>query len=74
VPSGDYVSVIVHRGIAYVSGQVPRRGDELGFTGKMAPRSISRRRSVPPRFAPNYASLRWRKPSAASTGSNRFSG
>ena len=34
-PGGDYVSVIVHSGLAYVSGQLPRRGDELVFKGKV---------------------------------------
>jgi len=34
-PGGDYVSVIVHGGVAYVSGQLPRRGDELVVKGKV---------------------------------------
>lgn len=34
-PGGDYVSVIVHGGVAYVSGQLPRRGDELMFKGRV---------------------------------------
>jgi len=38
-PGGDYVSVIVHGGVAYVSGQLPRRGDELVFKGKVGAES-----------------------------------
>lgn len=34
-PGGDYVPVVVQGGIAYVSGQLPRRGDELLFKGKV---------------------------------------
>lgn len=34
-PGGNYLPVMVHNGIAYVSGQLPRRGDELLCTGKV---------------------------------------
>ncbi|MFT8210715.1 MAG: RidA family protein [Symbiopectobacterium sp.] len=34
-PGGNYLPVIVHNGIAYVSGQLPRRGDELLCIGKV---------------------------------------
>lgn len=34
-PGGNYLPVMVHNGIAYVSGQLPRRGDELLCIGKV---------------------------------------
>jgi enamine deaminase RidA (YjgF/YER057c/UK114 family) len=34
-PGGYYVPVVIHNGIAYVSGQLPRRGEELLFSGKV---------------------------------------
>lgn len=34
-PGGNYVPVVIHNGIAYVSGQLPRRGEELLFSGKV---------------------------------------
>lgn len=33
-PGGNYVAVTIHGGLAYVSGQLPRQGDELLFKGK----------------------------------------
>ena len=32
-PGGNYVPVVIHNGIAYVSGQLPRHGEELLFSG-----------------------------------------
>ena len=34
-PGGSYVPVVVHNGLAYVSGQLPRRGETLLYTGKV---------------------------------------
>ncbi|SIS48366.1 RidA family protein [Insolitispirillum peregrinum] len=34
-PGGNYLPVIVHDGIAYVSGQLPRRGEDLLCVGKV---------------------------------------
>ncbi len=34
-PGGRYESVVVHQGIAYVSGQLPRMGNELQFVGRI---------------------------------------
>jgi enamine deaminase RidA (YjgF/YER057c/UK114 family) len=34
-PGGNYVPVIIHDGLAYVSGQLPRRGETLLYTGKV---------------------------------------
>lgn len=34
-PGGNYASVVVHGGLAYVSGQLPRRGDTLLYRGKV---------------------------------------
>jgi enamine deaminase RidA (YjgF/YER057c/UK114 family) len=34
-PGGNYVPVTVHNGIAHVSGQLPRRGEELLYSGKV---------------------------------------
>lgn len=34
-PGGNYSPVIVHGGLAYVSGQLPRRGEELLSMGKV---------------------------------------
>jgi enamine deaminase RidA (YjgF/YER057c/UK114 family) len=34
-PAFQYVSVVVHRGTAWVSGQIPRQGDKVLFTGKL---------------------------------------
>ena len=34
-PGGNYVPVVIHNGIAYVSGQLPRLGEELLFSGKV---------------------------------------
>ncbi len=33
-PAYQYVPVVVHRGVAYVSGQIPRAGEQVLFTGK----------------------------------------
>jgi enamine deaminase RidA (YjgF/YER057c/UK114 family) len=32
---GNYVSVVQHAGVAYVSGQVPRVGDQVVVTGRL---------------------------------------
>jgi len=34
-PGGNYLPVIIHSGIAYVSGQLPRRGEDLLYAGKV---------------------------------------
>jgi enamine deaminase RidA (YjgF/YER057c/UK114 family) len=34
-PGGNYLPVIIHGGIAYVSGQLPRRGEDLLCAGKV---------------------------------------
>jgi enamine deaminase RidA (YjgF/YER057c/UK114 family) len=34
-PGGNYVPVMIHGGLAYVSGQLPRRGEELLYAGKV---------------------------------------
>src|SRR5215475_10925576 len=34
-PGGNYVPATVHNGVAYVSGQLPRRGEELLYSGKV---------------------------------------
>ena len=34
-PGGNYLPVIIHGGIAYVSGQLPRRGEDLLYAGKV---------------------------------------
>ena len=34
-PGGNYLPVIIHSGIAYVSGQLPRRGEDLLCAGKV---------------------------------------
>ncbi|MBL5898520.1 RidA family protein [Lelliottia amnigena] len=34
-PGGNYVPVMIHEGLAYVSGQLPRRGETLLYTGKV---------------------------------------
>lgn len=34
-PGGNYLPVIIHGGIAYVSGQLPRRGEDLPCAGKV---------------------------------------
>jgi len=34
-PGGNYSPAIIHNGIAYVSGQLPRRGEELLYSGKV---------------------------------------
>lgn len=34
-PGGNYSPVIVHGGLAYVSGQLPRRGEDLLHRGKV---------------------------------------
>ena len=34
-PGGNYLPVVVHEGIAYVSGQLPRLNNELQFLGKV---------------------------------------
>ena len=34
-PGGNYLPVIIHGGIAYVSGQLPRRGEDLLYAGKI---------------------------------------
>jgi enamine deaminase RidA (YjgF/YER057c/UK114 family) len=34
-PGGNYLPVIIHGGLAYVSGQLPRRGEELLYVGKV---------------------------------------
>jgi len=34
-PGGNYLPVIIHDGLAYVSGQLPRRGETLLYTGKV---------------------------------------
>lgn len=34
-PGGNYLPVIIHGGLAYVSGQLPRRGEELLYAGKV---------------------------------------
>jgi enamine deaminase RidA (YjgF/YER057c/UK114 family) len=34
-PGGNYLPVIIHGGIAYVSGQLPRRGEDLLYSGKV---------------------------------------
>jgi len=34
-PAGHYQAVVVHNGIAYVSGQLPRLNNELQFLGKV---------------------------------------
>jgi enamine deaminase RidA (YjgF/YER057c/UK114 family) len=34
-PGGNYLPVIIHAGIAYVSGQLPRRGEDLLYAGKV---------------------------------------
>jgi enamine deaminase RidA (YjgF/YER057c/UK114 family) len=33
-PAYQYVAVLVHQGIAYVSGQIPRAGGQVLFSGK----------------------------------------
>ncbi len=33
-PAYQYVAVVVHQGVAYVSGQIPRAGGQVLFTGK----------------------------------------
>src|ERR1700674_4329003 len=33
-PAFQYVAVVVHGGVAYVSGQIPRAGGEVMMTGK----------------------------------------
>ena len=34
-PGGNYVPVIIHDGLAYVSGQLPRKGETLLYSGKV---------------------------------------
>jgi enamine deaminase RidA (YjgF/YER057c/UK114 family) len=34
-PGGNYSPAIIYNGIAYVSGQLPRRGEELLYSGKV---------------------------------------
>jgi len=34
-PAFQYVAVVVHRDVAYVSGQIPRSGNQLLLTGKL---------------------------------------
>lgn len=34
-PGGSYLPVVIHDGIAYVSGQLPRLNNELQFLGKV---------------------------------------
>lgn len=34
-PLYHYVPVVVHRGVAYISGQVPRIGENIPYTGKV---------------------------------------
>ncbi|OAF09908.1 LysR family transcriptional regulator [Bradyrhizobium centrolobii] len=34
-PGGNYVPVVIHNGLAYVSGQLPRRGEDLLYSGKV---------------------------------------
>ena len=34
-PGGNYLPVISHGGLAYVSGQLPRRGEDLLYAGKV---------------------------------------
>lgn len=34
-PAYQYVPVVVHRGVAYVSGQIPREGNEVFVQGKV---------------------------------------
>jgi enamine deaminase RidA (YjgF/YER057c/UK114 family) len=34
-PGARYAAVVVHRGIAWVSGQLPREGDRVLFPGKL---------------------------------------
>lgn len=34
-PGGNYLPVIIHGGLAYVSGQLPRRGEDLLHAGKV---------------------------------------
>lgn len=34
-PGGNYVPVIIHDGIAYISGQLPRKGETLLYSGKV---------------------------------------
>jgi enamine deaminase RidA (YjgF/YER057c/UK114 family) len=34
-PAFQYVSVVVHGGMAWVSGQIPRQGDKIMLTGKV---------------------------------------
>lgn len=34
-PGGHYVPVVIHGGLAYVSGQLPRRGEDLLYAGKV---------------------------------------
>lgn len=34
-PGGNYLPVIIHGGLAYVSGQLPRRGEDLLYAGKV---------------------------------------
>jgi enamine deaminase RidA (YjgF/YER057c/UK114 family) len=35
LPQFVYVPVVVHQGIAYVSGQIPKLGDDVLYTGKV---------------------------------------
>ncbi|KWV59735.1 LysR family transcriptional regulator [Bradyrhizobium macuxiense] len=34
-PGGNYVPVVIHGGLAYVSGQLPRCGEDLLYSGKV---------------------------------------
>jgi enamine deaminase RidA (YjgF/YER057c/UK114 family) len=34
-PAYQYVAVVCHRGVAYVSGQIPRSGNQILMTGKL---------------------------------------
>lgn len=34
-PAGRYESVVIHQGIAYVSGQLPRQGNQMQFVGRI---------------------------------------
>ena len=34
-PAYQYVAVVIHQGIAYVSGQIPRAGGQVLLTGKV---------------------------------------
>jgi enamine deaminase RidA (YjgF/YER057c/UK114 family) len=34
-PGGNYLPVLIDQGVAYVSGQLPRRGDDVLFLGKV---------------------------------------